>query len=379
MKVLIYTEYFFPISGGVQTIVLDLARGLTKSSGVRFEVTIVTRTRERSPEEATWSFRVIRWPSLWGLIRLIRDSDIIHLAGPAFLPMLLAIIFRKRLIIEHHGFHPACPNGLLFLEPAQSPCPGHYMAGRYAECFRCNQVVVGSIKSASWLLTTPVRRYLSNRADVNVMPTKWLGDILRLKRSRTIYHGVASCGESQAEINGGKFAFQGRMVSTKGAELLIQAVELLRKENRKVDVVMVGDGPELPALRARAATLNGQMKFVGHVADVELESVLSNAAAVVMPSVGGEVFGLVAAENMMRGKPMIVSDIGALQEVVGDTGLVFPAKDSQALAQRMAEAMDQVEHMRRLGAAARKRAVQIFDRDNMIAAHVSMYREVVHS
>ena len=50
-----------------------------------------------------------------------------------------------------------------------------------------------------------------------------------------------------------------------------------------------------------------------------------------MPSLG-EIFGLVALENMLRKKVMIVSEIGSLTEVIGDTGLTFPAGDATALA-----------------------------------------------
>jgi glycosyltransferase involved in cell wall biosynthesis len=48
---------------------------------------------------------------------------------------------------------------------------------------------------------------------------------------------------------------------------------------------------------------------------------LAEAATVVMPSMAGEVFGMVAAENMARGKLIILSDVGSLREVIGDTGL----------------------------------------------------------
>ena len=110
---------------------------------------------------------------------------------------------------------------------------------------------------------------------------------------------------------------------------MIKAAQILLKGHPDLELKMIGDGPELPILKSQIADLDGHVKFLGHVADAELNAVLSGAATVVMPSLGGEVFGLVAAENMMRGKLLIVSDIGALVEVVGDTGLVFPAKDAK--------------------------------------------------
>ena len=81
---------------------------------------------------------MVRQPSLRELTRLIRAADVVHLAGPAFLPLLAALLLRKPVVVEHHGFQTICPNGQLFYEPTQQPCPGHFMAGRHGECIRCN-------------------------------------------------------------------------------------------------------------------------------------------------------------------------------------------------------------------------------------------------
>jgi len=56
------------------------------------------------------------------------------------------------------------------------------------------------------------------------------------------------------------------------------------------------------------------------------------AEVVVVPSRWAEAFGLVAAEAMAAGAAVVVSDAGALPEVVGDAGRVFPAGDAAALA-----------------------------------------------
>src|SRR5438094_904010 len=143
--------------------------------------------------DASLPFRVVRRPSLLELLRLIRAADVIHLAGPSFIPMLLGLFLRKPVVVEHHGFQTICPNGQLLYEPTQTPCPGHFMAGRHSECIRCNAQLglLGSLKL--WLLTFP-RRWLCTRARSNIMPTEWLSTLLRLPRSTTIYHGLPENG-----------------------------------------------------------------------------------------------------------------------------------------------------------------------------------------
>lgn len=66
-----------------------------------------------------------------------------------------------------------------------------------------------------------------------------------------------------------------------------------------------------------------QVRFAGLLGGEQLEAALARASAVVVPSLSGEVLGLVVAENMLRGLPVIASDLGAFTEVLGDTGLTF--------------------------------------------------------
>jgi glycosyltransferase involved in cell wall biosynthesis len=98
---------------------------------------------------------------------------------------------------------------------------------------------------------------------------------------------------------------------------------------------------------------------------------------VVMPSLAGEVFGLVAAENMLQGKLVIVSDLGSLKEVVGDAGLTFRNGDAADLAARMREVLDDSSLAAAIGAKARERARSSFDQETMIEQHLQIYRTVL--
>jgi glycosyltransferase involved in cell wall biosynthesis len=75
---------------------------------------------------------------------------------------------------------------------------------------------------------------------------------------------------------------------------------------------------------------------------------------------------------------LIVSDIGALQEVIGDTGLSFPIGDAEALAGCMKQVLDDPEITRRLGAAARARAQKLFRLEKMVEQHVLVYERLMN-
>jgi glycosyltransferase involved in cell wall biosynthesis len=383
MKILLYSEYFMPIPGGVQSIVLELAAGLAGWSSQHpgetpIDVTVVTRTTETTTEDASLPFRLLRRPKFWRLVRLLRKADVVHLAGPALLPLAISLAFRKALVVEHHGFQAACPTGLLFYEPEQSACPGYFMARQYGKCMKCQEVEKSAFSSFRDILTTKIRRMLSNWASMNIMPTAWLGTVLKLKRMRTVHHGISSGAEAvSARSNPSTFAYHGRIVSTKGIAVLICAAKKLKARGCQFHLKIIGDGNELATLKSMSSSLSDSVEFLGHVPGEKLDEALLDVSTVVMPSLGGEVFGLVAAENMLRGKLLIVSDLGALQEVTGDTGLSFRTGDPEDLVRCMQEVLDQPSMPASLGAAGHSRVKRLFDRKTMIQKHVRVYQEAI--
>ena len=118
------------------------------------------------------------------------------------------------------------------------------------------------------------------------------------------------------------------------------------------------------------------MRFLGWLPPSELDTILARATVVVVPSLGGEVFGLVAAENMLRGLPVLVSDLGAFAEVIGDAGLLFRTGDAEDLARRLATLLRDPALAADLGVRARQRVLDFFGRGRMIEAHARVYRNI---
>jgi glycosyltransferase involved in cell wall biosynthesis len=381
VKIVIYSHSFAPQIGGLEKIVFSLAQGLarippTGSTSVP-EVTLVTATPAREMDDAALAFRVVRQPTVAELVRLLWAADIIHLAGPALLPLFLGWLMRKRIVVEHHGFQTVCPNGQLFYEPDQSPCPGHFMAARHLECLRCN-VKWGWVASLKiWFLTFP-RRRLCEMISANVTPTAWLSNVLQLPRTTWISHGLPLAAVSQPSeevTNPPTFVFLGRLVGTKGAEILIGAAHKLKQQGCPFRVKIIGNGPDREILEHKAALggLSGCLEFLGYLPDRRVEETLAGAVAVVMPSLAGEVFGLVAAENMLRGRLVIASNIGALREVVGEAGLLFPPGDELALMHCMLQALEDAPWVAALRQKAVRRAMILFDEGLMVRQHFSLY------
>jgi glycogen(starch) synthase len=384
MKLLVYSHYFAPSVGGVESIVFSLASGLAElpdSNGApQFEVTLVTQTPSGNYDDGANAFRTVRTPGFFELWQLIRACDIVHVAGPAIAPLILSLLARKTCVVEHHGFQTICPNGQLLLEPAGVPCPGHFMAGRQTECLRCNSGQRGFASFKLWILTY-VRRFLCDRAAANITPTEWLGGQLHLPQTTAIPHGLkaieAAPSPEQRNIPP-ILAFQGRLVTTKGVRLLFEAARMLREQRQAFELLIIGDGPERASLEqfARETQLDSQVRFAGRLNGAQLNAALAQSSILVVPSLGGEVFGLVVAENMLRALPIVASDLGAFVEVLGDAGITYRTGDAAALAAALSHLLNDPSLAIRLGQRARDRALNFCSRERMLESHANLYRRV---
>jgi glycosyltransferase involved in cell wall biosynthesis len=92
------------------------------------------------------------------------------------------------------------------------------------------------------------------------------------------------------------------------------------------------------AERAAMLEITPHVDFLGQVPDAELATLYAGAAAVLVPSLE-EGFGLAALEGLAAGRPVLVSDRGALADVVGGQGRVLPAEDASAWAAAMRTAL----------------------------------------
>jgi len=146
----------------------------------------------------------------------------------------------------------------------------------------------------------------------------------------------------------------GRLESLKRTELLVQAARWLPASAR---VVIVGEGSQRRPLEALAAELGvaGRVEFRGRLDDAAVRQLYARCACVYYAP-WDEDYGLVTLEAFHSGKPVVTSaDSGGVLEFVrdGETGLVAPRPDPQALGERLARLLERPEQARGMGAAGR--------------------------
>jgi glycogen synthase len=390
INVLLYCRDWLPVVGGAQTVSLTLATGLAEWSkshpSESFEVILATKTSANATYDSQFPFRVVRLPGTRELIRHIRSADVLHVAGPAFFPLLIAQVFRVPTVVEHHGYQSVCPNGLLLYAPDHTICPGHFMAGRYRKCLECNAKDLGWIGSFRKLVLTFPRRWLCKRVAANIAVSNHVAMRIALPHTHTIYHGIQDASgfvsdPAPSQGNQLTIGYVGRLVGEKGLPLLLDAANQLEKEGMPFQLTFIGDGPQRSELESLACRLNLQdrVSFTGDLRGAAFAKALQSVQVVAMPSQCEETAGLAAMEQMMRGGVVVAADTGGLSEVVGEAGLKFPVNDLAALTACLRKVYGNPSLLNSLGSAARSRAIRYFDLEIMIQKHVEVYKAASRS
>jgi glycosyltransferase involved in cell wall biosynthesis len=141
-----------------------------------------------------------------------------------------------------------------------------------------------------------------------------------------------------------QFLYVGRMAKEKGLDLLLKAFANVAAGRRGASLLLVGDGPQRPALQALARSLGLEeaVTFVGSRVEEDLSGSYLEASCLVLPS-SSEPWGLVVNEALSYGCPVVVSErCGCVPELVaeGETGLTFRTGDPTDLAEKMNLALE---------------------------------------
>jgi glycosyltransferase involved in cell wall biosynthesis len=389
VKLVIYTHYFAPSVGGVETYSMLLAAGLsTRNSGATTAITVVTNTAPGKFDDSSLPFTVIRQPGWIQLFKLIHGADLVHVVGPSLAPLCIAFLLRKPFVIEHHAYQGVCPNGLLLHQPDRTACPDLFMQSQYGQCLKCNAAEVGWFRSFRMLMLAWPRRWFCRQATVNMSITEHVARRVRLPRATVVYYGVpdfvqgdaqqtnSTCVKSDARLTVG---YVGRLVQEKGISTLIEASHTLQQQGCHILFRIIGDGPERAHLEklASAKGVKDAITFTGMLTGEALRSALNDVDVLVLPSLWEEPAGLVVMEQLMRGRPVIVSDNGGAAELAGDAGLKFPPGDAASLAKRIKQFADNPSLIDELGRGARKRALENFTQGRMVDEHREIFAHAI--
>lgn len=318
MRVGIFSECYHPISNGVVASIDALSAGLNVLGHDAVVVAPACGTAERAPSVCVPSlplptrtaYRLVL-PVLNARKRArVKSFSVIHTHSP-FVTGWMGARYARRFGLP-----------LIFTYHTQLEEYAHYVP------FEQN-----ATRRAASTLT---RRY-ANLADTVIVPTPAMERRLR-NLGVTAPIAVIPTGIDLRHFSSGRRDERWReaLLGPGGGKLVLLVSRLAREKNVELafsalaamggadaHLVLAGDGPQRPALEsaARDAGLEGRVHFAGHVAREALPDLYASCDAFVFPSLT-ETQGLVLAEALAAGLPVVAVDTPASRDVLGDAGLV---------------------------------------------------------
>lgn len=287
------------------------------------------------------------WDAVSQLKRLIRDEkpDVAHLHNVAhqLTPAIIRVLKRHGIpvVMTLHDYQPICPNYQLYVKGKECRrCQG----GGYYHCALNRCVKDSRAKSLMSMLELYLHRRLFKNYDLVdrfIAPSKFMAEVsiafgLPKEKMAVLYNflgdGQRAALESPADPAAEEYLlYFGRLTEEKGVSDLLKA--LLHGLKLKV----VGAGPERAALESEASEmeLTTQVDFYGYQEGGDLLKLIKQARAVVLPARWPENMPYSLIESLAAGRPLIVSRIGGLPELVssGVNGYIFAPGDQQGLRQ----------------------------------------------
>jgi glycosyltransferase involved in cell wall biosynthesis len=262
-------------------------------------------------------------------------ADVVHVhnMNPLFGPRALqaARDAGARVILHLHNFRLFCSIATCFRDGAPCfRCRGRFtLPGVVLNCR--GSLPESAVYASSLALHQPA---VFEAVDRFVTPSHYArGQLARLglppERVSVLPNYVPSFADRSHAGSGTYAAAFGRLSPEKGFEVAVDAAA-----RSGVPLKIAGSGPLEGALRARTAAMRGQVELLGQVPPERLATLLSGAAMVLVPSLGGDVMPFAALEAMSHGLPVIASSSGSLPELVGAERCVTRG-DPQALASAM--------------------------------------------
>ncbi len=176
-----------------------------------------------------------------------------------------------------------------------------------------------------------------------------------------------------------RIGFAGRLVAQKGGDILLKAFATVVQKGLEAELVFLGSGPQKETWQSLASGLGiaERVQWLGSVPHARVPEMMAQMDVLVLPSRSApdwrEQFGLVLAQAMMMGLPVVGSTCGAIPEVIGREDVIFPEEDEAALA-RILERMIVDERWRReLSQYVRERALRCYTPEALAGRLIDLY------
>jgi len=183
-----------------------------------------------------------------------------------------------------------------------------------------------------------------------------------------------------SEVNPFQFVYVGRLVFYKNLEVVIKAINIAKKIEPKIKLVIVGTGPHKKTLveLCKKLQLGNNVEFKGSVDDKEKFSLISSSNSFVFPSLC-EGFGLVILEAFSQNKPVLVSDIKPMSDIVEHekTGYIINPHDEKQWSNYLLDCIKNEEKINAMGKNGAQTFSSMYTQDSFYQKILKMYNTII--
>lgn len=370
MKILFVTPFFSPSVGGVQQYVQNLVSGYAREHELVIITSLLPGT---AAHEELDGVRIYR---LKGLISLSNTP-----LNPLWFWQIRKIIHEEKPdIIDAHSPVPFMADVALYAAKGY-PTVLTYHAGSMLKGSGLVDVLLGAYERI--ILPRVLRRA---RKVIAIYPAFIKTKLADQSKIVFIPPGINTnlfqpLPEAQKKFD---LIFAGRLEKTsawKGLTVLLESVALLAKTTPHISLNVVGDGDARANYQALCEQkgITSNVTFSGNQTAAALVHSYNQARIAILPSLTeAESFGMVLAEAMACGVPVIGSRIGGIPTVIdeGKTGLLVTPNDPDSLASAITSLLADESLQKSFGEAGRRRVNEAFSIQNQRAATLELFRSL---
>lgn len=381
MKILTTLSYYKPHISGLTVCVQRLIDGLSKKD---FEFTVLTSQHKKdlSKHEVDKKVKIIRSPVLMTLgkvpimprylpqaIKEIGNNDLVWINLPQAEGLIVAVVaklFGKKVVTTVHCL-PLLPGGWQ-----------RFLFQKLFDLFN-NFVIRLSDKVVYY-----TKDYAENTKELLHVPRKSsyiLPPVPEVKERRKKARFAARREEGRRRNDILTVGFAGRIAEDKGLEYLLEALSLLKAENKNVDLVIAGNmnavGESSYSLKIKnlLKTIRYKVKFTGEIDPENMFEFYRKINLLVLSSVNRtEAFGIVQAEAMISGIPVVASDLPGVRIPIKLAGEGITVKPGNVKALSKAIWLCLQRDIDRDGLAGK--AVFIFNQEKTFSAYAAIFRQM---
>jgi glycosyltransferase involved in cell wall biosynthesis len=337
LKVLLLSQFFSTTKGGGEYIFKIIAKELAQNG---HKVWVITNNVKDETYEENENLKIIRIsptleyrgglpPTFWDNISYVINS---------FLKGIQIVKQEKINLIHSNNFSPSLAGSLIsYLTKVPHVTTIHDIFSAYDKDFWKKWTEQTNVSSINARLV-PFFEKLMMKLKIDGLHTvseATKNDILKIGTNKPI-HIIPNCIEDKKrikiDIKKNQIFYLGRLVFYKNIEVVLKAIKLISKKHPDIKLIIAGDGPHKKSLQQTVKLLgiSENVTFLGYVSNNQKLKLLAESLALVFPSTV-EGFGLVILESFQQKRPVLVSDLPPMSDIVENkkTGLVIDPSDEQ--------------------------------------------------